>query len=119
MKHLFVLDPIQNINPSKDSSAALMQAASRALIEIWICTPSDLQAHGDKAWVVASRVIPDPWITIKTTQSKPLTDFNCIWMRKDPPVDEAYLYATHLLEDGFCKYHNQFVLNNFPKPVTV
>ena len=48
MKHLFVLDPIQQINPSKDSSAALMQAAQRALIEVWVCTPSDLQAHGDK-----------------------------------------------------------------------
>ncbi len=98
MKHLFVLDPIEQINPTKDSSAALMQAANRASIDIWICTPSDLQAHGDKAWVAANRVIPDPWIKVERTQSKPLTDFNCIWMRKDPPVDEAYLYATHLLE---------------------
>ena len=98
MKHLFVLDPIKNINPLKDSSAALMQAAERASIDVWICTPSDLQAHKDKAWVVTSPVVAQPWITVAPPQNKPLTDFNCIWMRKDPPVDEAFLYATHLLE---------------------
>ncbi len=98
MKQLFVVDPIEQINPSKDSSAALMQAAHRAAIEVWTCTPSDLQARGDKAWVVAKPVIPEPWITLHKSQSCPLVDFNCIWMRKDPPVDEAFLYATHLLE---------------------
>ena len=98
MKQLFVLDPIEQINPSKDSSAAIMQAAHRAGIEIWICTPSDLQARGDKAWVVSSPVIPEPWIQVSNYESIPLSDFQCIWMRKDPPVDEAYIYATHLLE---------------------
>ena len=95
MKHLFVIDPIEQINPAKDSSAALMQAAHRASIEVWACTPSDLQARGDKAWVVTRAVIPEPWINVAKPQSKPLTEFNCIWMRKDPPVDEAFLYATH------------------------
>ena len=98
MKQLFVLDPIHQINPLKDSSAALMQAAKRASIEVWICTPSDLQARGNKAWVVSSPVEPEPWIQQKAPLSLPLAEFNCIWMRKDPPVDEAYLYATHLLE---------------------
>ena len=56
MKQLFVLDPIEFINPNKDSSAALMQAAERASIEVWICTPSDLQARGNKAWV-AGRIV--------------------------------------------------------------
>ena len=98
MKQLFVLDPIENINPNKDSSAALMQAASRAKIDVWICTPSDLQARGDDAWVVSNKVNCEPWITVHSSQSLPLRDFSCIWMRKDPPVDEAFLYATHLLE---------------------
>ena len=98
MKQLFVLDPINHINPSKDSSAALMQAAERASIEVWICTPSDLQARGNNAWVVARPINPNPWIQLHAPQSLPLIKFHCIWMRKDPPVDEAYLYATHLLE---------------------
>ena len=98
MKQLFVLDPIENINPNKDSSAALMQAASRADIDVWICTPSDLQARGDDAWVVSNKVNCEPWINVQSSRSLPLRDFSCIWMRKDPPVDEAFLYATHLLE---------------------
>ena len=98
MKQLFVLDPIDQINPAKDSSAALIQAASRASIEVWVCTPSDLQARGDKAWVVSSPIVPEPWVNISKAQSIALNEFNCIWMRKDPPVDEAFLYATHLLE---------------------
>ncbi len=97
-QHLFVLDPIDLINPAKDSSVALMQAAQRACIETWVCTPSDLQARGNKAWVIGKPVNCDPWKKLLTAQSKPLTDFKCIWMRKDPPVDEAFLYATHLLE---------------------
>ncbi len=98
MKQLFVLDPIKEINPSKDSSAALMQAAHRCSIEVWICIPADLQANGDNAGVIASKVIPEPWITTEEPQNIDLKQFHCIWMRKDPPVDEAYLYATHLLE---------------------
>jgi len=81
MKQLFVLDPIENINPNKDSSAALMQAASRAKIDVWICTPSDLQARGDDAWVVSNKVNCEPWITVHSSQSLPLRDFSCIWMR--------------------------------------
>ncbi len=98
MKQLFVIDPVENINPLKDSSAALMQAASRSNIDVWICTPSDLQARGDDAWVVANKVNCEPWINVHESKSLPLRDFSCIWMRKDPPVDEAFLYATHLLE---------------------
>ncbi len=98
MKQLFVLDPIKYINPEKDSSAALMEAAYRASIEVWVCTPADLQANGNKAGVIARKVIPSPWITAEKPQNISLNQFACIWMRKDPPVDEAFLYATHLLE---------------------
>ncbi|KGG13194.1 MULTISPECIES: glutathione synthase [Prochlorococcus] len=98
MKQLFVLDPIKQINPIKDSSAALMEAAHKASIEVWVCTPSDLQAKGDRAGVFASHVWPTPWIKIDPPQNLYLNQFDCIWMRKDPPVDEAFLYATHLLE---------------------
>ncbi len=98
MKQLFVLDPIRHINPLKDSSAALMEAAHKASIEVWVCAPSDLQAIGNKAGVSASQVCPIPWVNIAKPKNISLSAFDCIWMRKDPPVDEAFLYATHLLE---------------------
>ncbi len=98
MRQLFVIDPIETIKPEKDSSAALMQAAQRASIDVWVCVLSDLYAFGDRPKVIASPVKPEPWITIAEPQSCSLENFACIWMRKDPPVDEAFLYATHLLE---------------------
>ena len=98
MKFLFVIDPIKNINPLKDSTAALMQASSKKNIEIWSCTPQDLEARGDEVWASSIKVEVNPWISFKDNDCIPLAEFNCIWMRKDPPVNEAYLYATHLLE---------------------
>ena len=98
MRQLFVLDPLQRLNPDKDSSAALMQAAHRASSEVWACTPADLEARGDQVWAHVMPVVPEPWIACGDVETRLLEEFSCIWMRKDPPVDEAYLYATHLLE---------------------
>ena len=98
MRQLFVLDPLSQIRPEKDSTAALMQAAQRAGDDIWACTPSDLIARGDEPMAVALPVTPDPWIAVGAPERQSLAGFDVIWMRKDPPVDEAYLYATHLLE---------------------
>ena len=98
MKFLFVIDPIKNIKPEKDSSAALMQATYKKNIEVWICTPQDLEARGDEVWASCIKVEPIPWIKLVNNECIQLANFSCIWMRKDPPVDEGYLYATHLLE---------------------
>ena len=98
MRQLFVLDPLRQINPEKDSSAALMQAAQRAGDEVWACCPSDLIARGDEPLAMATPVTPEPWLTTGPGERLLLTGFDAIWMRKDPPVDEAFLYATHLLD---------------------
>ena len=101
---LFVMDPLERINPAKDSTSALMQAAQRAGVAVWAATPADLSARlgdgeaGHGCWVTAVPVTADPWYTAGAPQLLPLTRFAAVWMRKDPPVDEAYLYATHLLE---------------------
>jgi glutathione synthase len=42
--------------------------------------------------------VPDPWFRAGEAQLLPLDRFGWVWMRKDPPVDEAYLYASHLLD---------------------
>jgi len=65
---------------------------------VWACTPSDLIARGDEPLAIALPVTPEPWITVGVAERQALAGFDVIWMRKDPPVDEAYLYATHLLE---------------------
>jgi len=108
---LFVIDPIARLRPTKDSSVALMQAAQRAGLHVWVCTPADLAARGGAPEVCAQPVhlaeirptasgwdLPEPWFEVGEPRWLPLTAFPHVWMRKDPPVDEAYLYATHLLE---------------------
>ena len=117
-RQLFVIDPLARLNPAKDSTVALMQALQRAGGQPWCCVPADLSAElhpdgGYGAWVRACPLelaemgrdgdqwqVPDPWVRQGTAQRLPLDHFPVVWMRKDPPVDEAYLYATHLLELG-------------------
>jgi len=108
---LFVIDPIDRLRPTKDSSVALMQAAQRAGQQVWVCTPAQLAVRGGTAEVQAQPVqlaairptasgwdLPEPWFEAGEARWLPLASFPRVWMRKDPPVDEAYLYATHLLE---------------------
>ena len=122
---LFIIDPIQQLNPSRDSSIALMQAAQRAGEQVWICGTADLMAVLEPAFAGASPAgsaghtaaalarpvrlapmkphpegweIPSPWFDVGPAEHRYLEAFRCVWMRKDPPVDEAYLYATHLLD---------------------
>jgi glutathione synthase len=104
---LFVIDPIARLNPAKDSSVALMQAAQRAGVAVWVATLADLSAgpaaseavSGHSCWVLGTPVTScEPWYAVGEPQLLPLQRFAAVWMRKDPPVDEAYLYATHLLE---------------------
>ena len=118
--HLFVIDPIARLNPAKDSSVALMQAVQRAGQAVWVCTLADLSAvaplasqggHGHGTWALAQPLhlgaielvagswqVPRPWFELGEVACLPLEQFQVVWMRKDPPVDEAYLYATHLLD---------------------
>jgi len=115
---LFVIDPIDRLRPAKDSSVALMQAAERAGRPVWVSTLADLAAaerpgpvpgRGHGAWVVATPVTCEPWYGLGEPQRLPLEAFAHVWMRKDPPVDEAYLYATHLLE--LAERHGLLVIN--------
>jgi glutathione synthase len=115
---LFVIDPIDRLKPAKDSSVALMQAAQRAGRPVWVATLADLSAaerpgpvagRGHGTWVLATPVTCEPWYALGEAQRLPLEAFAHVWMRKDPPVDEAYLYATHLLE--LAERHGVRVIN--------
>ena len=97
-RQLFLIDPIGRLRPEKDSSVALMQAGQRAGEEIWAAQPSDLAAGEGAPRVLAAPITAEPWYSAGEARWQPLSQFQQVWMRKDPPVDEAYLYATHLLE---------------------
>ena len=121
-----VMDPPERIQPAKDSTVALMLAAQARGAELYITTPSDLcggpagvQAHARKGRV-ADRA--DWWQTEEEARVE-LTDFDVVLMRKDPPVDMAYIAATWLLDQvraaGVCVLNAPETLRNMNEKLSI
>jgi glutathione synthase len=111
VKLAFIVDPIARLDPGHDTSVALMEAAQNRGHEVWICQGSDLQVIDGKAWALLQPLslepiplldghwqVPQPWYTLAEATRIPLEQMDAVFMRKDPPVDTAYLYATYLLD---------------------
>ncbi|MEN8221226.1 MAG: glutathione synthase [Pseudomonadota bacterium] len=97
-----VMDPIDKINVSKDSSFAMLLAAQARGWTLWYMELNDLwlcDGHAN-AFMRQLQVRDDPknWFTLGTSQTAPLDILSVILMRKDPPFDLEYIVATYLLE---------------------
>ena len=98
----FVMDPIEHIKPAKDTTLAMMLAAQRrgwqlsclGLGDIWL---RDGVAFG-RARPVEVRDDPADWYSLGAAATGRLGGFDVILMRKDPPFDTEYIYATYILE---------------------
>lgn len=102
VRMLFVMDPIGTINIKKDTSFALMLAAQARGHEVWYCRTDDLTATATGTIALVSRVevrrVAGDFVTVHPATTRPLNDFGVVWMRRDPPVNEDFTYATLLLE---------------------
>ncbi|AGM40427.1 glutathione synthase [Spiribacter salinus M19-40] len=97
-----VMDPIEGITPYKDTTLSMLLEAQRRGWEIRYLTLADLSlrdgiAYGNGARL-AVRDDNHDWFTLDEREDEPLANLDAILMRKDPPVDSAYVYATHILE---------------------
>lgn len=97
-----VMDPIETVTYKKDSSLAMLWAAQDRGWELFYMTPADLylddgQAKGLMRPLSVFRE-PDHFYELGAVKSAPLADLDVILMRKDPPFDNEYTYATYLLE---------------------
>lgn len=97
-----VMDPIEAITPYKDTTLALLLEVQRRGWEIEYLTLADLSlregiAYGNSARVEVRDDNSD-WFTLGEPNEQALESLDVILMRKDPPVDSAYVYATHILE---------------------
>jgi len=110
LQQLFLTDPLSRLRPAKDSSVALMQAASDAGSQVWWAEPRHLQAVDGDVTVLAQPLelapmhhdpqgwhVPDSWYGQGAVEQRSLTGFQVVWMRRDPPVDDAYTFAAGLL----------------------
>ncbi len=99
-----VMDPIGSIKIAKDSSFAMLLAAQRRGWRIQYLTLRDLSLHGQRPWGRMSEleVMDDPagWYRFLGVALRPLEELDLILMRKDPPFDTEYLYATLILEQA-------------------
>ncbi|MFT6464002.1 glutathione synthase [Halopseudomonas sp.] len=97
-----VMDPIHAISYKKDSSLAMLLAAQERGWELQYMEPQDLYlADGQAMGLMRElKVHADPqhWFDLQEHQHTPLADLDVILMRKDPPFDNEFLYATHILE---------------------
>lgn len=99
-----VMDSLDHININKDTGFAMMLEAQARLWEIHYLQLDDLfllngVSHA-QTQIVSVQRDPISWYSIVREQSIPLAELDCIIMRKEPPVDQAYIYATHILEQA-------------------
>ncbi|MCE2390671.1 MAG: glutathione synthase [Proteobacteria bacterium] len=127
MRHLFVVDPPASFDIWADTTIAFMREAARRGQGVFACEVAqlhidasgrpvadfvELRLAGPDYWnrvdaVVAAavsgdapaagRAVGNPWYTAAGAGRGALSEFDVVWMRKDPPYDLDYFFATHLL----------------------
>lgn len=97
-----IMDPIENINPKKDTTLALLLAVQQRQWPIFYMEARDLFCVNDKPYArMRSLQVKDDvknWFVWGKETIAPLESLSVILMRKDPPIDMHYIYATQLLD---------------------
>jgi glutathione synthase len=105
MNILIVADPLEHFKIYKDTTFSMMREAQRRGHAIAACEPTDLSWQRGQPVTAAVREITltghqDDWFHVDARRARALKDFDVVLMRKDPPFDAEYIYATHLLEQA-------------------
>ncbi len=102
MKLGIVMDPISRINRKKDSSFAMLLAAQKRGWKLHYMEMQDLYINDDmpmaKMQALEVNENPDNWFNLSENQAAELASLDIILMRKDPPFDLEYIYATYILD---------------------
>ena len=97
-----VMDPIESINTSKDSSFAMLLAAQKRGWPLYYMQQSDIYVTGATAMARAQRIEvtdnSENWYNAQTPEEIELASLDAILMRKDPPFDIEYITSTYILE---------------------
>jgi glutathione synthase len=110
------MDPLENVLPDKDTTFVFMLESLARGHDLFFVQLKDLYAYGHQGMAHARRcevmrAMPC-FRFLDTGTDYRLEHFDAIFMRKDPPADDAYLYATMLL--SLADRHRTFVLNHPP-----
>ena len=136
MKLLFCTDPLESFKTHKDSTFTMMREAARRGHTLMACEPKDLRwqrgervigfvrdirltgrsGEGVYDWFSAEPQSPDE-------RPQPLCEVDAVLMRKDPPFDPEYFYATHLLSqaerEGARVFNKASALREHPEKLAI
>ncbi len=128
MKILFVADPLESFKIYKDTTFSMMREAQKRGHHIVACEMTDVrwqQGEAVSAQVREIRLTGDAtaWFTETGSGRAALKDFDAVVMRKDPPFDSEYFYATHLLSqaerEGAKVFNSPAALRNHPEKLAI
>ncbi len=102
-----VMDPIKIIKTEKDSSFAMLLEAQRRGWHLWYMEMNDLYLLDNQPMGRMRKLqlqdSNEHWFEFTDEKTAPLHELDSILMRKDPPFDMEYIYATYLLEQAQAK----------------
>ena len=128
MEILFVTDALETFKTYKDSTFAMMREAQRRGHTIHACEPRHML--WERGGVVQAQVRSitltgnaTDWFSEVAPQVHSIKDFGAVVMRKDPPFDSEYFYATHLLEqaerEGARVFNKPRALRDHPEKLAI
>jgi glutathione synthase len=130
MKLLFVADPLETFKTYKDTTFAMMRAAAARGHELLACEPKDLVWERGGRVEARARTIAlaapssATWfVEVGEAATIALANTDAVIMRKDPPFDSEYFYATHLLgqaeREGARVFNSPRALRDHPEKLAI
>ena len=128
MHILFVADPLASFKIYKDTTFAMMREAQRRGHQVWVCEPHDIVWQSGQQVTARMQQVhltgqKEAWFEVRSTEHKTLCSLDAVVMRKDPPFDSEYFYATHLLEqaerEGAKVFNKPRALRDHPEKLAI
>ena len=129
MKILFIADPLASFKIYKDTTFAMMREAQKRGHQLFVCEPHHVVWQSGQAVQAQVQQVHltgklDTWFEVHGVfADRTLHSFDAVIMRKDPPFDSEYFYATHLLEqaerEGAKVFNKPSALRNHPEKLAI
>ena len=128
MNLLFIADPVEHFKIYKDTTFAMMREAQRRGHALAVSEPRHM--HWQRGGRVVARVRDitltghaQDWFIAGEPREVALAEYDAVLMRKDPPFDSEYFYATHLLEqaerEGARVFNKPRALRDHPEKLAI
>jgi glutathione synthase len=102
MKIAFIVDPLDKLKAYKDSSVAMMRSAQARGHQVYAIAREGLLVRDGEVHALAAALVvasdDSCWYSAAAPALQPLTYFDAVLMRQDPPFDAEYVAATWILE---------------------